>query len=443
MFLIGSFCTKTLTALSNQVLTSNEKQLIKDAGGVCKMDKLECTQYHDRKTHHHCSVCFKSFSRRGRMKDHMKQCDTNNVVKNPAPAGLSVIANKQEKICLVPPYKRGIQRPIHVQVSDSSLVCPETDCERISTIHERSRALPRFCRHVESGKMAKHSALPPFLLTESFLSTLSKDRGDSIRTLCNDGNPIVMYFGGGKEELDKSKQKIFYFSVGLHPTERRSYYSRLGRVITKFFVGNKITCECSQGSCCIHELITHEYLRQIATKMLTDTAPSVTISDPTVISVNEPAPVANSTPDNSNLKSQPEILYPPKEKGVLERMIEHSVKYKRIPLFHGTKPEARLKKLVPSERMCTHCHQTLSDPIFLKKGRALYKEGEESVDIYIKQCYNCKTPIDILILWMEFLTLMTTLLWNVPSLRLFLLVLLYLATLSPKPLRPLKWSLGL
>ena len=52
--------------------------------------------------------------------------------------------------------------------------------------------------------------------------------------------------------------------------------------------------------------------------------------------VNElanPATVTDSKTDNSNELS---LLYPPRDKRALERMIEHAVRYKRIPLIQRT-----------------------------------------------------------------------------------------------------------
>ena len=85
-----------------------------------------------------------------------------------------------------------------------------------------------------------------------------------------------------------------------------------------------------------HELITDEYIQQIAPKMLTVTAPLVTIQEQIVTIVNKlanPATLADSKTDNSNEKS---LLYPPRDKRALEWMIEHAVKYKRIPLIQRT-----------------------------------------------------------------------------------------------------------
>ena len=299
---------------------------------------------------------------------------------------------------MVAPNGRGIQRPIHVKLSDE-VICPEPVCERLNSIHERSRSIPRFCSHVESAKKAKSSNLPLFQLSEAFLSGISQERADSIKKLCRQKNPIVMYFGGKLEDLKVTRFKTLYFSVAISPEERESYYSKLGRVLTKVFVGSKIKCECTQAGCCVHELITHQYIKQIGPHLLAPSKQKET---------SIPAPGTNlghNPSDNANgVKSQDhddlvttdgsdDSKYPPSRKTVIERMIRHTLTYKRIPMYlKSVTLTSSPRSLIPSEKTCSNCKTALSEPIFYRTGKFIGKYQSAPVQIHIKQCNGCNTP---------------------------------------------------
>ena len=108
----------------------------------------------------------------------------------------------------------------------------------------------------------------------------------------------MIFFKGSIDELQLRKQKMIYCSVLLHSFERRSYYSKLGRVITKLSVGRRVTCECFFGKFCIHELITNEYFSQIAPGLLK--------------SSNDPRPVPSDATkkydDDQNMNSNENIV---------------------------------------------------------------------------------------------------------------------------------------
>ena len=69
------------------------------------------------------------------------------------------------------------------------------------------------------------------------------------------------------------------------------------------------------------------------------------------------------------------MQYPPKDDLTVERMLKHIMENKRIPLVCKTEPVKSLSKLIPSEKVCTHCNQGLSESMLLKKGRWLQKEA--------------------------------------------------------------------
>ena len=192
-----------------QVLTSTEKQYIKDCGGRCLMERFEC-----RHILTGCTISTVSFVIRA-LVDQAGWKITQRIVK--------VAVRTHWCLCdcwLYSKWGSKIQRPVHVKLT-GAVLCPESHCKQLNSIHERSSALPRFCKHVDGAKKAKISGLPTFQVDELFLSTLSNNRGDIYKA---SQFSVVMYFNGKIEDLNKSDQKIFYFPVALGASERCSYY---------------------------------------------------------------------------------------------------------------------------------------------------------------------------------------------------------------------------
>jgi hypothetical protein len=343
----------------------------------------ECRDANTEATYE-CSLCNKAFSSKKSLQNHGRYFHISPDFISGRRHLNGICVDPDRGIYLMRRSFSGTSHPVHVIHdfgTDGGFSCELNECRELSNTARRS-GNPRFvCSHLKSVQYISENAKSCYALPHRSLEELigenvrwfKKSREQECLQLHaiakNDKAPIIAEYVASKPLTSSRYQHFSVYDGKIH------HYSRFKRVVVSYDkINNKWSCVCCRSKVnCVHKCIARWFIYEVRPEDLFTNACTGEESVQEGGNELDDASDDSETPSCSvSISSTSGDVYPPKQEGILSKMVEYIHRFKRIPLklprtlTHDVQTYPNI--LVPTENKCKYCEDvSLSEPKKIKR----------------------------------------------------------------------------